>query len=216
MAKSKQNDKVVALLKKVGAMITDSHIVLVSGRHTDTYINPDALLPHPKEVSQIAKLFAEKFKDLDIDIVAAPAVGGIVLSTWTAYHLSKLKKKEILGIFTEKLPDRSQVLERGFDTLVKGKKILVIEDITTTGGSVKKVVDSLRGAGGKVVAVSVMVNRDPKLVTKEAVGGPFSPLAVFNIVSYEEKECPLCKNNTPVNPELGHGKEYLEEKAKKK
>jgi orotate phosphoribosyltransferase len=170
---------VITILKNVNALISDSHFVLVSGKHTNTYINPDALFPHTKEVSSIGKIFAEKFKDLDIDIVAAPAVGGIILSTWTAYHLSKLKNKNILSIFTEKLPDKNQVLERGFDKLVKRKNVLVIEDITTTGGSVKKVVDSVKKAGGKVIAVSVMVNRDPEIVNNKSVGGAIQAFSNF-------------------------------------
>lgn len=203
-------NKVINILKKVGAIITDSHIILTSGRHTSAYINPDMLLPHTKEVSMIGKIFAEKFKTENINVVVGPAIGGIVISTWVAFHLSKLKKREVFGLFTEKTPDKNQVFDRGFEKLVKGKKALVVEDITTTGGSVKKAADSVKKAGGKVVMVSVIVNRDQKNVTSKSIGYPFKPLTVFAIDSYDEKNCPLCKKNIPINTELGHGKEFLE------
>lgn len=202
------------LLIKTKAIYTDSHFVGTSGRHMPAYINKDALYPHVLATSQMGKLFAEQNKNLDIDVVAAPALGGIVLSTWTAYHLSKLKKKEILGIYTEKTPDKDQVFTRGYDKLVKGKNILVIEDLTTTGGSVKKVVESVKKIGGNVVGVCVMVNRDPKLVTSSAIGAPFSSLAVLEIPSWEEKDCPLCKQNVQINTDVGHGGKYLQAKKK--
>src|SRR3989344_2035567 len=100
---------VVSILKKVGAVITDSHFVYTSGKHGSAYINKDALYPHTKETSIIGKMFAEKFKDVEIDVVAAPALGGIIISQWTAYHLSKLKEKEVLGVYTEKTPDKNQI-----------------------------------------------------------------------------------------------------------
>jgi len=205
-------NSVVEILKKVGAIITDSHIVYTSGKHGSVYLNKDALYPHTVETSKIGKMFAEKFKKKKIDVVAAPALGGIILSQWTAYHLSKLKGKEVLGVYTEKTPEKNQIFTRGYDKLVKEKNVLVIEDLTTTGGSVKKVVDSVKTVGGKVVAVCVMVNRDPKNVTSETVGAPFSALGIFPAEAFDENVCPLCKKNVPINTTVGHGKKYLENK----
>jgi len=208
------NDEVIKLLKQTNALLIDSHFVGTSGRHMPGYINKDALYPHVLETSRMGELFAQKNKDLAIDVVAAPALGGIILSTWTAYHLTKLKKREILGIYTEKTPEKDQIFTRGYDKLIIGKNVLVIEDLTTTGGSVKKVVDSVKKIGGTIVGVCVMVNRDPKLVTSETVGAPFTSLAVIEIPSYEADECPLCKENIPINTEVGHGKKFLESKKK--
>ncbi len=206
------NNEVIEMLKKSGAVITDSHIVYTSGRHGSIYINKDALYPHTAFSSRVGKLFAQKYKDAKIDVVAAPALGGIILSQWTAYHLSKLKGKEVLGVYTEKTPEKNQIFTRGYDKLVKGKNVLVVEDLTTTGGSVKKVVDSINNVGGKVVAVCVMVNRDPEKITSEVVGAPFSSLAVLKAESFAEKECALCQQNVPINTTVGHGKKYLESK----
>jgi orotate phosphoribosyltransferase len=208
------NEEVIELLRKTKAIFTDSHFVGTSGRHMDLYVNKDALYPHTKETSRMGELFALKNKHLDIDVVAAPALGGIILSTWTAYHLSRLKGKEILGVYTEKTPDKNQVFTRGYDKLIKGKNVLVIEDNVTTGGSVKKVVESVRAAGGNVVAVTVMFNRDPDNVTSKTIGAPFTALAIIKAESWDEKDCPLCKKNVPVNTEVGHGKKFLESKKK--
>jgi len=203
---------VINILKKVGAIITDGHFVYTSGKHGSVYVNKDAVYPHTKETSKIGKMFAEKFKHLNIEVVAAPALGGIILSQWVAYHLSKLRGKEVLGIYTEKTLDKKMIFTRGYDKLVKGKNVLVIEDLTTTGGSVRKVVDTTKLAGGKVVAVCVMVNRDPVHVTSKVVGGRFSSLGVLKASAFNEADCELCKRNIPINTEVGHGRKYIEKK----
>jgi len=153
---------------------------------------------------------AEKFAAADIDVVVGPALGGIILSQWTAFHLSEMKGKEILGVYTEKDADSNQILRRGYDQLVKGKKVLVVEDLTTTGGSVRKVVDNVTAAGGNVIGVCVMVNRDPENVTETVVGAPLTVLGVLKADAFDEANCPLCKTNVPININVGHGKKYLE------
>ncbi len=206
------NNEVLEILKKIGAVITDDHFVYTSGKHGKVYINKDAVYPHTVDTSRICELFAQKHKDLDIDVVAAPSLGGIVLETWTAYHLTKLKNKEILGVYTEKDAEKNQVFTRGYDKLVTGKNVLVIEDLTTTGGSVLKVVNSVKNVGGNVVAVSVMVNRDPEHVNSDMMGVPFSALAELKAEAWDEADCPMCKENKPINTNVGHGKKYLEAK----
>jgi orotate phosphoribosyltransferase len=207
------NNEVLQILKKVEAIITDSHFVLTSGKHAAAYINKDALYPHTKETSAVCRLFAEAVKDLEIDTVVGPALGGIILSQWTAHHLSKVKGKEVFGVYTEKTEGGGQIFTRGYDKFVAGKKVLVVEDLTSTGGSAKKVVDAVKAAGGQVVGVCVMVNRNLKEVTAEFLGAPFFPLAEFEVQSYDEVDCPLCKSNVLINTSVGHGKEYLESKV---
>jgi len=200
---------VISIFKSVGAIVTDSHFVGASGRHMPTYLNKDAVIPHTSQTSLVGKLFAEKFKNKNIEAVVAPAVGGIALSQWTAHHLSKFSKRDVLSLFTEKTPDDDQIFKRGFDKLVKNKRVLVVEDIVTTGGSVQKVIKSVKKAGGKVVSACVMINRDPKMVNAKSVGAPFSSLGVLHVQSYDEKDCPLCRAGVPVNTTLGHGKKFL-------
>ncbi len=211
------NNEVVEILKKIGAVITDSHFVYTSGKHGSVYINKDALYPHTQETSRVGELFAQKYKDLDIEVVVAPAVGGTILSQWTAYHLSHLKNKEVLSTYTEKdkgttasASESEHIFRRGYDKIIKGKKVLVIEDLTTTGMSVKKVVTAVKRAGGIVAAVCVMINRDPEHVNAKTLGFPFDCLGVIPAHAYNETECPLCQKGIPINTELAHGKEYLQ------
>ncbi len=210
--KKYQTNNVIDLLKKVKAIITDSHFVYTSGYHGSVYINKDAIYPYTKKASLIGKMMADKYKDKKIDVVAGPALGGIVLSQWTAYHISKINKKNVLGIYTEKDPDKNQLFKRGYDKLIKEKKVLVVEDLTTTGGSVRKVVDSVENAGGDVVGVCVMVNRDPKKVNSAIVGAPFTCLGILKAKAYKEKNCPLCRKNIPINISIGHGKQFLDKR----
>lgn len=203
---------IIEILKKTNALVTDSHIVLTSGRHTSVYINKDAIYPHTKEASLIGEIFAQKFKNFDMDAVAGPAIGGIILSQWTAYHLSKLKKKEIVGVYTEKNLEKNQIFTRGYERFINGKNVLVVEDVTTTGGSVMKLINSVRAHGGNIIAVGVMINRDPERVTSESLDAPFYPLETLFSEDYDEKSCPLCKKNVPLNTSVGHGKQFLEDK----
>ena len=205
---------VVAILKRIGAVITNDHFVYTSGKHGEVYINKDALYPHTKETSEVCLEMAEMFKDKEMEAVVGPALGGIILSQWVAHHLSQIKGKEIFGVYTEKDETDNQVLRRGYDQVIKGKKVLVVEDLTTTGGSVKKVVDTVRQAGGEVVAVCVMVNRDPKNVNESSVGAPFVAADVLEAQAFDEAVCPFCKEGRPINTKIGHGKEYLARKGK--
>lgn len=205
---------VIEILKKVGAIITDDHFVYTSGLHGAVYINKDALYPHTEDTSQVGMLFAKKAEPLDVDVVVGPALGGIILSTWTAYHLSSLKNKEVLGVYTEKDENKNQVFTRNYDKLVKDKNVLVIEDLTTTGGSVAKVVKTVKEASGRVVAVIVMVNRSPKTVNGDTVGAPFMALGELPVEVWEENKCPLCREGKPINTSVGHGKKYLDAKKK--
>jgi orotate phosphoribosyltransferase len=208
-------NKVVAILKKVNAIMTDSHFVLTSGKHSSVFIRKDRLYPFTSLTSKVCRMMATNVSKLPIDIVVGPSLCGIVLSQWVASHLSKMKKKEVLSVFTEKpaddkqMFDRPQVFKRGYDVLVKGKNVLVVEDLTTTGGSVKKVVDQVQIAGGRVVCVYVLANRNPKEVNDAMMGVPFKALAVIPVEAYDESDCPLCKKGIPINTEVGHGKEYL-------
>jgi orotate phosphoribosyltransferase len=96
--------------------------------------------------------------------------------------------------------------------LVKGKRVLVVEDLTTTGMSVKKVVDRVKEAGGKVISVFILVNRNPKDINSKFMGASLKSLSIFKADAYDEDKCPLCKKNIPINTEVGHGKEYIARK----
>ncbi|HXS15047.1 MAG TPA: phosphoribosyltransferase family protein [Candidatus Saccharimonadales bacterium] len=210
-----REEKIIQILKKIDALVVNDHFVYTSGKHGSAYIRKDKLYPFTKLTSKVCKMIAEQVKDWGIEIVVGPSVGGIVLSQWTAYHLSHITKKEVLSVFTEKsyddvaIYDLQQKFKRGYDALVKGKRALVVEDLTNTGDSVKKVVEQVKNAGGTVVGVYVLVNRNPLDVHSEKMGAPFHSLGVFRAEAWDEKDCPLCKKGIPVNTTVGHGKEFL-------
>ena len=104
-------NEAIEIFKKVGAILSDGHFVGASGLHFDTYINKDFLYVHTKETSQICKLLAEKYKNENIEVVVAPALGGIILSQWVAHHLSEISGKEVLAVYTEKSSDGEQVFK---------------------------------------------------------------------------------------------------------
>lgn len=205
------DEEVLDILKRTEAVITDSHIVGTKGGHMSVYINKDAIYPHPKETFRLCQLFAEKMKDLDVEVVVGPVIGGVILEQLVAYHLSQIKNKEIMGVYAEKTPEGGMTLisRRNYDQLVKGKKVLVVEDITNTGGSAQKTVEAVKEVGGNVIAVAAIANRNPEKVTAEFLGAPFYPLCVFKAENFDAANCPLCKAGVPINTKVGHGKEFL-------
>ncbi len=208
-------EQLLDILRETGGYISGSHIVATSGKHIDTYLNKDAIYPHTKSISSVCLAMAEPLAKDQIDAVVAPALGGIVLSQWIAHHLSQLTGKDVLAVYTEKTPDKDQILTRGYDQLVCGKRVLVVEDILTTGGSVIKVLNSVRKAGAEVVAVSVMFNRNPKAVTSELFGVPLHALAEIDVPSWDEADCPMCKSGQEINTTVGKGREYLAQKTQR-
>lgn len=207
--------EVLDILKRTEAVITNSHIVGTSGHHMSVYINKDAIYPHTRETFNLCRLFAEKVKELDIEVVVGPVIGGVILSQLVAYHLSQIKNKDILGVYAEKTSEGNMTLvsRRNYDQLVKGKKVLVVEDITNTGGSAKKTLEAVNEVGGLVLAVAVIANRNPEAVNAEYFGVPFYPLSVFKAENFEESDCPMCRDGIPINTKVGHGKKYLEQKG---
>lgn len=204
------------ILKDLKAIITDTHVVYASGKHGNAYVNKDAVYPHTKEISSLCRMMAEKFKGKGVEVVAGPTVGGVILSQWVAHFLSEMEGREICGVFSEEETspegEKRRIFKRGYDKLISGKKVLVVEDILTTGGSVKKVIDAVKGLGGGVIACAALVNRG---AVKDAdVGAPIDALINVTLESFDEPNCPLCKKGVPINTDVGKGRDYLKNRSK--
>lgn len=201
-------DEVLGILQKVGAF-RSGHFVLVSGRHADSYVLKDAMYAYPRETSQVCREMAERFKNAGVEAVIGPAIGAAILAQWTAYHMSELTRREVYGVYADKDGQGGFIIKRGYDAVIKGKKTLVVEDLTTTGGSIRKVVEAARAAGADVVGAIALVNRGG--VTKEDIGNPpvFDQLLNVDLESWDEADCELCKKGIPVNTDVGHGKDFL-------
>ena len=206
--------EVLEVLQNVGAF-RSGHFVFTSGRHGDSYVNKDALYIHTHDLSRLCRAIAERFAKKQIEVVIGPAVGAAILSQWVAYHLTEITGHEVYATFADKDGQGGFVVKRGYEKVVAGKKALVVEDLTTTGGSLKKVVEAARSQGADIVAAVVICNRGN--VSKKDVGDPSEFVSIVNLQldSWSESDCDLCKGNIPVNADIGHGREFLAKKAKK-
>lgn len=194
--------EIAQILENCGAFIQNSHIVYTSGKHGSVYVNKDAVYPRTEITSKLCLEMARRFEKEPIDAVIAPAVGGVILSQWVAHHLSGLKKKQVLGVYAEKLND-GFVIKRGYDELIRGKNVLVAEDILTTGGSVKKVVEAVKAIPAKVVGVAALCNRGG--VTEKDLGAPLNALLTVSFEAVDPASCELCRKKVPINQAVGKG-----------
>jgi orotate phosphoribosyltransferase len=200
------------LLVKSGGWLENDHFVFTNGNHSDNYINKDALYPHTEYASKLGEAMAEAMASWEPEVVVSPALGGIVLTQWAAYHASLLLGKEVLAVYAEKVegPEKKFAFTRGYDKLVVGKRVAVVEDNLTTGISVRKVVELVRETDGDVVGVVAMLNRGG--VDIKAVGNPphFSAVIEADLKSWPAEECQLCRDGVPVNLNIGKGKKFVE------
>lgn len=201
-------DDVLATLARVGALLTNDHLVYTSGRHGSSYVNKDALYPHTTATSEVCARIAGQFAEQGVEVVAGPTVGGVIMAQWTAHHLSRLTGREVLAVYAEEEVGeggaRRRLFRRGYDALVAGRRVLVVEDILTTGGSVRLVVAAAGAAGGTVVGVGALCNRGG--VSAEAIGAPtLFCLSEVPLESFAAEACPLCAAGVPINTRLGKG-----------
>jgi orotate phosphoribosyltransferase len=203
-----KQDEALDLMQQVGAVITNDHLVYTSGRHGSAYLNKDAIYPHTSVTARLCAGIADHFGDHDVDAVIAPAVGGVILSQWTAHQLSVVSSREVLGLYADKI-DNEFVVKRGYDQHIPGRNILVVEDVLTTGGSVKKVIEAVRGLGGNVVGVGVLCNRGGVTPTDLGDVPEIHALVTVDFASWAETDCPLCAARTPINTSVGKGAEFL-------
>lgn len=178
--------QVVELFEKNNALLT-GHFKLSSGLHTEKYLQCALILQYPDIAEKLSKELVKKFLKAKIDVVIGPALGGITLAYEVARALG------VRGLFTERQEGR-MVLRRGF-IIKKSEKALVVEDVITTGGSTKEVIDVVRSLGGEVIGVGSIIDRSAEKID---FGAPFYALAEVKIRTFEEKDCPLCKKNIPV------------------
>ncbi|MBR1396723.1 MAG: orotate phosphoribosyltransferase [Selenomonadaceae bacterium] len=183
------------ILVKTNA-IMDGHFLLTSGLHSPHYVEKFNVLQHPKYTEQLCQAMAEKFKDTNIETVVGPVTGGIILAHETGKALNAR------AIFTERV-DGKMTFRRGF-SLHEGERVLIVEDIVTTGGSIKEVIDVVKSHGGVPVAVSMLVDRSGGKADFGDV--PSTALLHMNVETYKPEYCPLCKNNIPITKRGSTGK----------
>jgi len=203
------------MFSDVGAIVSESHFVYSSGRHSSVYINKDALYLHTRTISALCQLMASPYSAEQVDAVVGPVLGGIVLSQWVAHHLNTSRAEgETLAIYAEKgsdSADKQFFFNRGYDTYIPGKNILVVEDVLTTGGFARQVIELVRRHGGNVIGLSALCNRgnvQPADVGDVAVHA----LVTIALETYTEEDCPFCRQQVPINTALGKGRAFLARK----
>lgn len=174
-------EEAISIFTRSGALM-EGHFKLTSGRHSNRYMQCAQVLQYPQFTEQLAAHIAENFAADKIDVVIGPAMGGIIV----AYEVARQLK--VPGIFCER-ENGQMALRRGF-TLQPGRRVLVVEDVVTTGGSVVEVMEIVRATGAEVVGVGVLVDRSAGKVDfgvrKEAV-------LTMDIESWPPDDCPLCR-----------------------
>jgi orotate phosphoribosyltransferase len=193
--------RAAAVLEECGAVLTDGHVVYTSGKHGRAYVNKDALYPHTERTSELCRLMADLVRDAGAEVVCAPALGGIILSQWLGHHLG------LPAVYAEKA-EGGLALRRGYDRLVAGRRVLVVEDVLNTGGSLVETIRVVRGAGGEVVAAVALCNRGG--VTAADLDVPrLESLLEVALEAWDAEACPLCRDGVPVNTAVGKGREFL-------
>ncbi len=174
-----ENSNIVEILKDSDALL-EGHFLLSSGKHSNRYIQCAKVLRFPDRAEKVLASVVDQIKDLDIDIVVGPAMGGVVVS----YELGRQLGKE--AIFTER-KNNIMELRRGFE-IKKGAKIIIAEDVVTTGKSTIETKRVLEELGGEVIGVACIADR-----TSGDIGMPIYSAIKLDIQVYDANECPLCK-----------------------
>ena len=187
-------DEVKELFIKTGA-IMEGHFLLTSGLHSPLYVEKFQVLQHPKYTEQLCIALAEKFLEDNIEVVVGPITGGILL----AHEVGK--RLGTRAIFTER-ENGKMVFKRGF-YIEPGTRVLVVEDIVTTGGSVFEVLNAVKEQGGVPVGVGLLVDRSGGKVD---FGMRTEALLHLNVEAFKAEECPLCDQKIPFNKRGRTGK----------
>jgi orotate phosphoribosyltransferase len=185
------DDPILSIFERSGAYLR-GHFRLTSGLHSPEYLQCALVLQHPKHAAHFAQLMAEQFRRLEPGlgggVVVSPAIGGLIIGHEVARALGAR------FIFTERGADGKMVLRRGFH-LEPGEATVVVEDVITTGGSTREVVEICKEAGARIIAAGSIIDRSGGAAD---VGVPRIALKTMQVVAYEPDQCPLCKQGIPV------------------
>jgi orotate phosphoribosyltransferase len=183
------SDPILDLFRRVGALL-EGHFRLTSGLHSSGYLQCALVLQHPEQAEACGRAIADRVRDLGAGVVLSPALGGIVIGHEVARALG------VRALFAER-QDGALTLRRGF-SLSPGEKVLVVEDVVTTGGSTRETIDVARAAGAVVVGAASIIDRSAGVQTLDV---PYVALAEVSLPTYPPEACPLCAaGSAPVKP----------------
>lgn len=183
-----KDEAVIEIFRKTGALL-EGHFVYASGRHGRRFLQAARVLQYPKHTEALCRALAARFAGEGVELVVGPATGGIILAYETARHLG------CRAAFTEKEADGGMAMKRGF-ALDRGTRVLLVEDIITTGGSVKKSIEHLRGRGAVIVGVGGIIDRSGGTATFDC---HFEALATIQLESYPADAVPEDLAAVPIS-----------------
>jgi orotate phosphoribosyltransferase len=182
-------EQVLDIYKKTGALLS-GHFLLSSGLHSEQYLQSALVLQQPEIATKLCAALARDFTMSAIEVVIAPALGGVFVAHETARALG------VRAIFAERV-NGELTLRRGF-TIKPGERALVVEDVITTGKSTKETINVVQKAGGVVIAAASLIDRSGG---KAEIGVPYQALVTLSVPAYAPETCPMCKaGSTPVKP----------------
>lgn len=181
-------EEVMKRFEQAGA-IQKGHFKLTSGVHSDTYIQCAQVMQYPEFMHSLCSELGKKFRGDDIDVIVGPAVGAIIMS----HVMARVLGPWVRAIFTER-ENGKMILRRSFE-IKKGEKVLVVEDVITTGSSAKEVIEIVKQRGGNTVGLAVLIDRSKG---KLDFGVKMRSLLTLEIKIYQPENCPLCQKGIPV------------------
>jgi len=179
-------EEIIQLFKESGALL-NGHFKLTSGRHSDVYYEKFTLLKNPTLCTKICKEMADRFAGKGVETVVGPTTGGIIIAYDVARYLG------IESIYAE-AGERGRVFKRGF-SLEPGRKIVIVDDILTTGRSLREVIDLVRQYEAEIVSLAVLLNRSGGEVTFDY---PLESLATVSADTWAPEDCPLCADGVEI------------------
>ncbi len=183
------HEEVLDIYTKTGALLT-GHFLLSSGLHSDRYLQSALVLQQPEIATRLCAELAAHFRDLRIEVVIAPALGGVFVSHETARALG------VRALFAERV-NGELTLRRGF-SIKTNERVLVVEDVITTGKSTRETIAVVKNAGGQVIAAGSLIDRSGG---KADLGVPYRSLVTLDVPTYQPDACPLCRaGSAPVKP----------------
>lgn len=177
---------VLDLFRTRGALL-EGHFRLTSGLHSPNYLQCALVLQHPPDATAFGAAIAERVRAAGVQVVLSPALGGIVIGQEVARALG------VRAIFAER-QDGALTLRRGF-SLEAGERVLVVEDVVTTGGSTRETIAVARALGAQVVGAASIIDRSGG---QQTVDVPYTALATLSVPTYQPEACPLCAEGRPV------------------
>lgn len=180
------SEDIIKLFEETG-VLQKGHFELTSGRHAEKYLQCAQILQYPEHTNKLARAIAEMWVSKSPELVVGPAIGGIIISYAVGQALG------IPSIFTER-KDGVMALRRNF-SIKPGTRVLIVEDVVTTGGSVMEVINLVEDRQARIIGISSLVDRSGG---KVSFPYKFEPLLKLRVESYKKEECPLCKKGIAI------------------